>query len=417
MSRSGINRFVLREGEADTVGMDPTRLQHVRELAASWVENGEVPSLAMLVARRGTIVLHEAFGVRRQEDTTATLKRDAIFTIASCSKPITAAAVMCLVEDGLIGLNRPFLDYVPELDVEGVQWLEEVRVADLLCHTSGYDDQAVATFVAAAAERTPDLPRAAPGQHPALNTRIRLAAGAPLARRPGSAMLYSNFAYQLLGDIVRRISDQPLWRFAQLRLFEPLGMRDSYYRFPPELRDRRVYRSPGMPGMAPVPGLHQGFDSREYDELDSGSSGVASTAYDLAVFLQMLLNRGSYGGKRVLSPASVEAMSRHQVDTSIPWIIPLVNPTTGQWMEVQFKGGGYGYGLYIFGPGDTFRSNGSLASTSAFGHMGYASAYVWADSEQDLVAVWLGVVPGLRRGLPATNTDLFMNAVYAAILN
>ena len=85
---------------------------------------------------------------------------------------------MCLVEDGLIGLNRPFVDYVPELDVPGVEGLAEARVADLLCHTSGIDDLALDAFREAAAERAPDLPPPAPGQHPSLNRAIRLAAGA-----------------------------------------------------------------------------------------------------------------------------------------------------------------------------------------------------------------------------------------------
>ena len=115
--------------------MDPARIGRLRELVGGWVKSGDTPSVVVLVARRGVIVLHEAFGVRRQDDPTPTLKRDSIFPVASCSKPITAAAVMCLVEDGLIGLNRPFIDYIPELDVPGVQWLEEARVADLLCHT------------------------------------------------------------------------------------------------------------------------------------------------------------------------------------------------------------------------------------------------------------------------------------------
>jgi CubicO group peptidase (beta-lactamase class C family) len=81
---------------------------------------------------------------------------------------------MCLVEDGLIGLNRPFVDYVPELDVPGVEGLAEARVADLLCHTSGIDDFAVEAFREAAAERAPDLPPPAPGQDPSLNRGIRL---------------------------------------------------------------------------------------------------------------------------------------------------------------------------------------------------------------------------------------------------
>ena len=137
--------------------MDPARIQRLRELVGGWVKNGETPSAAVFVARRGVVVLHEAFGVLRHGDTTWTLRPDSIFPMASCSKPITAAAVMCLVEDGLIGLNRPFIDYVPELDVPGVQWLAEARVADLLCHTSGIDDLKLRAFIGAAADRSPEL--------------------------------------------------------------------------------------------------------------------------------------------------------------------------------------------------------------------------------------------------------------------
>src|SRR5262245_49737796 len=100
-----------------------------------------------------------------------------------------------------------------------------------------------------------------------------------------------------------------------------------------------------MPGTAPARGLHGGPDSPEYDELDTGSSGAASTARDLAVFLEMLINHGTYDGKRILSAASVAAMTRQQVDTSIPCIVPLINPATGKRMDSEFHGGGYGYGL------------------------------------------------------------------------
>ena len=171
-----------------------------------------------------------------------------------------------------------------------------------------------------------------------------------------------------------------------------------------------------MPGTQPTP-LHRGSDSPEYDEQDSGSNGAASTARDLAAFLQMLLNRGAYGGKQILSQASVAAMARHQVDSSIPWLMPLLNPTTGKRIEFEFRGGGYGYGLFIFGPGDRFRPNGALASRSAFGHLGYATAFIWADPERELLGVYLTVVPRLHRDLPIANTDLFQNAVHAAVVD
>ncbi len=404
----------LREGTPEDVGMDPVRIGRLRELVGGWVESGDTPSVIVLVARRGVIVLHEAFGVLRYGDPTPTLKPDSIFPISSCSKSLTAVAVMCLVDDGLIGLNRPFIDYIPELDVPDVQWLAEVRVADLLCHTSGFDDLELINFVAAAAQRSPELPPPGPGQHPVLNQRIRLAAGAPLARRPGTAMLYSNFGYNLLGDIVRRVSGRPYWQFARSRLFEPLGMHDSYFVLPPELRERRVYRAPGMPATEPAP-IHRGIDSPEYHELGLGAGGAASTARDLAAFLQMLLNRGSYGGRRILSRASVDAMTRHQVDNSIPRIMPVFR--NGKRLDFEFRGGGYGYGLFIFGAGDRFMANGALASLSAFGHVGYGGVSMWADPEHEVVGIYLSVAPRFVRDIGVMNSDLFQNAVNAAIID
>ena len=308
-----MTHHILREGTSEEAGMDYAWIQRLRELTVGWVRDGDTPSVAVLVARRGVIVLNEAFGVLRHGDTTPTLRPDSIFPVASCSKPITAAAVMCLVEDGLIGLNRPFIDYIPELNVPGVQGLEEARVADLLCHTAGIDELDFGSFIKAARDASPELPPPAPGQHPSINTLIRLAAGAPLACRPGKAMSYSAVGYQFLGDIVRRVSGQPFWRFVQSRIFEPLGMRDSHFVLPASLRERRVYRAPGMPATAPTT-LHQGINSPEFDEIDQGSGGLASTTRDLAAFLQMLLNEGSYGGRRILSPASVAAMTRDQVE-------------------------------------------------------------------------------------------------------
>jgi CubicO group peptidase (beta-lactamase class C family) len=408
--------YVLQQGKPETVGMDPARIERVRQLVADWVKRGDTPSVVVLVARRGVIVLHEAFGVRRPEDTAPTLKLDSIFPITSISKSLTAAAVMCLAEDGLLGLNRPFADYIPELDIPDVQWLAEAKVANLLCHTAGIDDFERAAFVDAAAKHSPDLPPPAPGQHPKLNTRLRLAAGAPLRWRPGSACVYSNGGFMLLGDIIRRVSGQPFWQFVRSRLFEPLGMHDSYFLLPPAMRERRVYRTAGMPTTEPNP-YFNGIDSPDLDDLDSGSGGALSTAQDLAVFAQMLLNRGSYNGQQVLSPASVAAMTRHQVDRTIPWIFPWINPATGERSDVRFAAGGYGYGLAIFGEGDRFSKNGSLMSVHAFGHIGNGGTCFWADPIHEVVGVYLSVSPRYQRGFHISNSDLLQNAVHAAIID
>lgn len=408
--------LVLRAGTAEEAGMDPARIGGVRDLAARWVERGDTPSLVVLVARRGVIVLHEAFGIRHHEDTTPTLQRDSIFPVMSIAKPVTAALVMCLVEDGLIGLNRPFVDYVPEWDMPGVEWIEEAIVADLLRHTAGIDDLTLGQWRIEREKQLPDLPGPGAGQHPAVNRLIRLSAGAPLARQPGTAMIYSNIGYLLLSDMVRRVSGRPFWQFARERLFEPLGMSDSHFVLPEELRARRIFRQPGMPGTINPAGLPT-IDSAELDARDTGYNGLASTARDLASFLQMLVNRGAYDGRRILSSASVAAMTRPQLGSTVSRLIPFMNPKTGQREDIEMSGGDYGYGLFVMGPGDRFLRNGALATLSAVSHVGFAGTAVWADPERELVGVYLSVSPRLKRDWYVSNGDLFQNAVHASIVD
>jgi len=122
----------------------------------------------------------------------------------------------------------------------------------------------------------------------------------------------------------------------------------------------------------------------------------------------MLLN----GGRRILSRASIAAMTRPQVDTVI---LARINAAGERWEEVA--AGDYGYGLYIFSAGDRFRVNGALVSRSGFGHQGAGGAYIWADPERDVVGVYLSVSPRMHRDSPVVNSDLFQNAVHAAIID
>jgi CubicO group peptidase (beta-lactamase class C family) len=398
--------------------MDPVSVARLRELLAGWVAYGDTPSAVACVARRGVIVLQEAYGVLHHGDTTPTLRCDSIFPVSSCTKSLTAAAIMCLVDDGLIGLNRSFVDYIPELDRPEVEGLTSATVADLLCHTSGIDDPTAAHFMLNVRGWNAEVPPPPPGRHPTINKIIHLMAGMPLGRAPGTAMLYSSFGYDLLGDIVRRVSGQPLWLFAQTRLFEPLGMHDSAYVLPPEARHRRVLRAPGVPGTSTASPWMPSLDSAETDALDRGSSGASSTARDLTVFAQMLLNGGAYGDRRVLSRASVGAMTRSQINTNTEWVISGIEPVTGKRKEFKPIRGGYGFGLAVLAEGDRYRLNGSLASFSAFGHGGLGGTHFWADPDQDLAGAYFSVSPRRDRNMAYfTNFDLFMNAVHAAIID
>src|SRR5262249_30260772 len=154
--------------------------------------------------------------------------------IASLTKPITATAAMCLVDDGRLGLNRPVAEYIPEFIGEGKQ---AVMVHHLLTHTSGLTDADL--LLHAEAERaTATIPPPKESQHPAVRQQLSLIYDAPLSMPPGAEMSYSNQGYALLGEIVERVSGQSLAEFARQRIFDPLGMKDTHYIVPDSVRHR-----------------------------------------------------------------------------------------------------------------------------------------------------------------------------------
>jgi CubicO group peptidase (beta-lactamase class C family) len=402
----------LRAGTPEKAGMSLARVQHVKELARSWVEDGTHHALVVLVARQGLIVLHEAFGTLRPEPDSPPLPLDAIFPITSATKPVTAAAIMCLVEDGRVGLMRPVRDYYPEISAEGT---EELLVHHLLTHLSGWRDLDVQTEIERLLREGVAPPPPEPGQHPLHAGLSRLIRTLPLACGPGEAMQYCQLNYELLVDLLRRVSGTPIERFAQERIFEPLGMGDSSYVLPPEHRERKVRRGEGMPGSEDLGPVSPSYDSELFEGMPSGAGGVHTTARDIAVFAQMLLNSGTYDGRRVLSSASVQAMRRNHVPEGVPARWERLGPD-GRPITLEFPGG-YGYGLFPFLDTVTPYFNGGLASPSSYSHAGAGGVYFWADPERDLVGVYLSVA---RRNLedettPDWRADIFVDAVTAAV--
>jgi serine-type D-Ala-D-Ala carboxypeptidase len=403
----------LKPGKPEEAGMSPARIDHIKELAGSWVDEGVHPALVVLVARRGVICLHEAFGTLTGEPDSSPLAKDSIFPIVSATKTFTAACVMLLVEDGKVGLMRPVREYFPEITAEGT---DEVLVHHLLSHLSGWQDLDVERELERGLKEGGQRPPPEPGQHPILSGYLSLVSKTPLACRPGEAMQYCGLNYELLGDLVRRASGMPIERFARERIFEPLGMQDSSYVLPPEHRARKVRRGKGMPdSYGPrIPSI----DSETMDAMPSGTGGMCSSAPDLAVFAQMLLNDGVYDGRRVLSRASVEAMTRNHVPAGTPVVWRRLGPD-GEVIVNEEWGGGYGYGLFPFENTITPYWNGGLASPSSISHGGAFGIYWWADPERDLVGVYLSVAARfLVEGDPTTvdwRADLFVDAVTAAV--
>jgi serine-type D-Ala-D-Ala carboxypeptidase len=290
----------LRRGESGEVGMAPERVRRVGRLGKGWVEQGVTPSLVLLAARKGVVVLHEAYGRLTPDPGSAAVELDALFPLASITKPITATSVMILVDDGLVGLNRPVAEYIPEFSGDGK---EAVMVHHLLTHTAGIEDVDPNSLFERALPTEPAEEK--PGHHPIIRDFLAHLYDLPLSRPPGMEMSYSDSGYELLGEIVCRVSGDSLAGFAQRRIFEPLGLNSTWYVVPDSEMHRVVRRPPGSWGWE--------IDTPTWLQTPWASAGVVSSARDLAIFCQMLLNRGAYSGERILSPAAVGEMTRNQV--------------------------------------------------------------------------------------------------------
>jgi CubicO group peptidase (beta-lactamase class C family) len=390
----------LREGSAAEAGMVPERTERIRALARSWVEDGTTPSLVVVAARRGVIVLHEAFGRLRPDPDTTPLRVDSIFPVQSISKPVVATAAMLLVEDGVLGLNRPVRDYLPE--ISGAR-AEDVLVHHLLTHTSGYDDEEIFSVLAQRMREGFDPGPCEATQHPALHRLLAVCYPHPVSKPPGTEMIYSDVNFELIAEIVRRLTGRSLDDFARERIFEPLGMNDSSYVVPESARPRIVKRPPHAPfvrGTVALPGI----DSRELEELPSGSSGVYSTAKDLTAFAQTFCNAGTYGRARILSRPTVAAMTRNQ--------IPGISIT---FRESRYNAS-YGYGWFVDSATRWKYLNGSLSSNGSFGHLGSGGVGFWADPKNEIVAVYLSVLMRQTEAMdPLYTYDLFQNSVTAAV--
>ena len=395
----------LRDGTPDEVGMLPERVAHARDLCAGWVRDGHTPTLGVCVARRGVIVLHEAFGVLGPGPDSPPLARNALFPVMSLTKPITATLVMQLVEDGLLGLNRPAKDYLPEISGEGS---DEILVHHLLTHTSGYPFLIDPPWLEHRAKKLAAqfaVPPCPEGQHPLVHEELSLFWDAPRVAGVGEVMVYSNHNYALLGEIVRRLSGRGLEAQARQRLFAPLGMDDSYYVVPESESARVVQRAADVPFGDPDHPLMPCIGARQFQETPNAGGGMFSTPLDMVSFGQMFLNRGRYGDARVLSPAAVAAMTRDQV------------PGLGaRLLNLVMARASWGYGWQITSPTKWKYFDGSLQPLGAFGHPGAGGVNYWIDREHELVGAYFEVTTRLNADYNLLwNFDLFQNAITAAV--
>jgi CubicO group peptidase (beta-lactamase class C family) len=390
--------MTLRSGTPEEAGFSPHRIDRIRRRAQKWVEDGETRTLVVLAARRGIIALHEAHGRVAPEPDAPPTQLNTIFPMSSISKVITATAVMVLVDEGLVGLNRPVVEYVPAYFVGEDK--AAVMVHHLLTHTSGWDEDEVEAYAAerAGSVSLPPVPR---NSHPAIHEALFLRRDAPLTRSPGTEMSYCSQGFDLLGEIVRTVSGQALEEFARERIFEPLGMTDTFYSPPRAVIERCVRRRP----LHPPP---FGLDDPEYLTQPWPESGVLSTARDMAAFGQLFLTGGAVGERQIISSAAVAEMTRDQIP-GIP----------GRFLHEIFPDGSWGLGWGVHGDKKA-QNHGSLYSPAAVDHGGSGGVYLWVDPVYEIVGIYFSVwnwphAPAPGAPEPRWNIDLFSNAITAAV--
>jgi CubicO group peptidase (beta-lactamase class C family) len=296
----------------------------LRDLLESYVAAGAVPGAVGLVARAGWAELQTAgsaaFGG-------APMTRDSIFRLASITKPVTAAAVMILVDEGRIALDEPVGAWLPELaspvvvrtpasPVDDVVPADRpITVFDLLTFRAGYGFAsdfslpAVQLLFTVQTDGREVQSRPDPDEWMARLSRI------PLLYQPGEAWLYDTCS-DLQGVLIARVSGRPLPEFLAERLFGPLGMTDTGFVVPAAKRDRFTsYYRPGPDGGLELADAPDGQWS-EPPAFPAGSGGLAGTAGDWQRFARMILNQGTAGGNRILSPESVRRMTTNHLTAS-----------------------------------------------------------------------------------------------------
>ncbi len=336
-------------------GVDPARLAGIDALVEDAIAHKELPGAVVLVWHDGRVVYRKAFGHRALEPAEEPMTEDTIFDLASLTKVVaTTPSVMMLVEEGKIRLNDRVATFIPEFAKHGKG---DITIRQLLTHESGL---------------RPDLDLADPWT--GADTAIQLAADEVPIAAPDERFIYSDINFELLGEIVRRVSGMRLDEFARRRIFEPLGMRDTMFLPPAALRPRIApterctpFGWPcEVPGAEMLRGVVHDPTARRMGGV-AGHAGLFSTAADLATYCRMLVGGGALESVRILSALTVAKMT---------------SPATPAG-ERNVRGLGWDLD-------SAYSSNrGELFPIGSFGHTGFTGTSIWIDPATGTFVVFL----------------------------
>ncbi len=381
----------LPRAKPETVGMSSAALARIGETIEADVQKGRLPGAVIAVARKGKLVYYQAFGWL-DKDAGTKMTTDAIFSIASMTKPIVAAGALELYEQGLVQIDDPVSNYLPQFakmqvavlrandggapGFDTVPAARAVTIQDLMRHTSGivYGGRG-----ATPVHKLYPASSSTAGANMTGKEFIDKLGSLPLLHQPGSTWDYG-FGLDVLGQVIERVSGQTLGAYLDARLFKPLGMADTAFNVPPAKLKRYAKAFANDPDTGKPQFV---LDLSKPLKFECGGGCAASTAADYLRFAQMLLNGGKLGEKRVLGRKTVEYMLSNQLAPGTVNLIGNADPTSADM--------GFGLGVAVRTTPGIVRKLGSVGDFSWNG--AYGTSW-WADPKEQLAVVFMAQTPG-----------------------
>ncbi len=366
--------------------LHPARWQSVVDLANTFCESSKIPCIAIATGTDSTIDGLAHVG-RQQPDAPAPLRDDAIFLVASITKPIVAMAVMQLIERGCFSLVDRVVDFIPEFGRQG-KYGTEIR--HLLTHTSGLPDM------------LPDNVELRKN-HATLKRFVERTCEEAPAFSPGKGVQYQSMGIAVLGEIIGRVSGKTCAQYLQDEFFQPLGLRDTALGAPDDWFDGAAPKIDRVPAAVLMEEQAAGTDwtwnSRYWRQLGAPWGGLLTSATDLSGYAQFMLRRGStIDGRRLLAPATIEAATRNQFECM------------RDIAEFERRCRPWGLGWRMDWPAHS--SNfGDLLGPRAYGHWGATGTVLWIDPDAGTFAMILTTLP---QDLSGKYISRLSNAIVAA---
>ncbi|MCX6047190.1 MAG: serine hydrolase [Chloroflexi bacterium] len=343
-----------------SMGLSQERLDRVYHFLDEAVQTGKIPGAAIQLARHGVAVAPRSFGRLGLTPDSPPMPPDAIFLTASVTKPVTVTAVMLLVERGKLLLDYPVCSIIPEFGANGK---DQVTVRHLMTHTSGLPDM---------------LPtdRSLRSQHAPLAEFVRQICALPLDFPAGANLQYQSCGTAMLGAIIERIEGVSLPAFLQREIFGPLGMVDTAL----GAQNLPAARIAQVNIDAEMQGKDWGWNRPYWQHFGAPWGGMLATVRDMGRFCQLFLNGGELDGVRILSPATVQAMTTDQTAAmpALPELVRMSQSWGLGWRRQSTIGWSY---------------LGNLTAPGAYGHGGATGTVVWMDPARALSCVLFTTQP------------------------